>query len=94
MDKVLHQLKEINNRKARFKTVITLVLDGREKIFEGIAEGEIAREKHGNKGFGYDPVFIPNDYNITFAEMNLEEKNKISHRGKAVEKLVNYLKLL
>ncbi len=94
MDKVLDQLKEINNRNARFKTVITLVIDGREKTFEGIVEGEIAKEKRGKAGFGYDPVFIPNGYNITFAEMNLEEKNKISHRGKAVEKLVNFLKLL
>jgi XTP/dITP diphosphohydrolase len=94
MDKVLDQLKEINNRNARFKTVITLVIDGREKTFEGIVEGEIAKEKRGKAGFGYDPVFIPNGYNITFAEMNLDEKNKISHRGKAVEKLVNFLKLL
>jgi XTP/dITP diphosphohydrolase len=94
MDKVLKQLEKINNRKARFRTVISLVIDGREKQFEGIAEGVITREKHGEGGFGYDPVFLPEGYNKTFAEMELQEKNKISHRAKAVQKLIQYLKIL
>lgn len=92
MDKVLDKLAKINNRKARFRTVISLVIRGEEKQFEGIVEGEITREKNGKSGFGYDPVFLPSGFRKTFAEMSLGEKNKISHRGRAVEKLVRHLK--
>src|SRR5690606_10855324 len=91
MDKVLQKLEKINQRKARFRTVISLVLNGNEKQFEGIVEGEITREKKGGSGFGYDPVFMPAGYEKTFAEMNLEDKNRISHRATAVQKLVEYL---
>ncbi|MBN1820044.1 MAG: non-canonical purine NTP diphosphatase [Prolixibacteraceae bacterium] len=94
MDKVLQKLSEINNRKARFRTVISLVLNGSEIQFEGIVTGEILREKRGKKGFGYDPVFLPEGFNESFAEMDLSVKNTISHRGRAMEKLVKYLKTL
>ncbi len=94
MDKVLTKLKNEDNRKARFRTVISLILDGEEKQFEGIVEGEIIREKRGDSGFGYDPVFLPVGYNKTFAEMSLADKNQISHRARAVQKLVEYLKTL
>jgi len=89
--KLLEKLTEIKNRRARFRTVISLLIDGQEKQFEGIVRGEILKEKRGNGGFGYDPVFLPDGKNLTFAEMSLEEKNKISHRGKAFEKLAEYL---
>lgn len=92
MDKVLSQLKKINNRNARFRTVITLIINDKEILFEGIVTGEITKIKKGIKGFGYDPIFIPKGFDKTFAEMQPDEKNKISHRGKAVEKLVQYLK--
>ena len=92
MDKVLARLEKINNRKARFRTVISLVINGKEKQFEGVVQGEITRGKNGSSGFGYDPVFLPAGSDKTFAEMDLEEKNKISHRGRAVQKLVEYLK--
>lgn len=92
MKKVLEKLVKINNRKARFRTVISLVLNGEETQFEGIVEGAILTEKKGNSGFGYDPVFQPKGHTQSFAEMSLEQKNKISHRGRAVEKLVNFLK--
>ncbi|MEN8117810.1 MAG: non-canonical purine NTP pyrophosphatase, partial [Bacteroidota bacterium] len=75
----------------RFRTVISLIINGEEKQFEGIVEGEILREKRGGSGFGYDPVFQPTGFSQSFAEMELAEKNKISHRGRAVQKLVNYL---
>lgn len=91
MDKILTELKGITNRKARFKTVISLVINGNEKLFEGIVNGTILEEKRGTQGFGYDPIFVPNGYNQTFAEMDLSEKNKISHRAIAVNKLVEYL---
>lgn len=94
MDKVLAGLLKIKNRNARFRTVISLVIDGIEKQFEGIVEGSILNEKRGISGFGYDPVFQPTGFSKTFAEMNLTDKNKISHRGRAVEKLVLYLKNL
>jgi len=90
-------LKELQNkadRSARFKTVIALILNGNTYCFEGICEGEIALKPCGNHGFGYDPLFIPNGYDMTFAEMDLEEKNKISHRGRAFSKLLNFLKEL
>jgi XTP/dITP diphosphohydrolase len=92
MNKVLEKLTKIKNRNARFRTVISLVVDGVEKQFEGVVEGEILTEKRGGSGFGYDPIFQPTGFRQTFAEMNLKDKNQISHRGIAVEKLVNYLK--
>ncbi len=92
IQKVLTKLAKINNRNARFRTVISLVINGKEVLFEGIVNGEILTEKRGDEGFGYDPVFKPEGKNQSFAEMELSEKNKISHRGRAVQKLVEYLK--
>ncbi|MFN2396358.1 MAG: non-canonical purine NTP diphosphatase [Bacteroidales bacterium] len=89
--KLLNELKDKKNRKARFRTVIALILDNEEMLFNGIAEGEIIDEKRGNEGFGYDPVFVPAGYTQTFAEMSLEEKNKISHRYKATNMLAEYM---
>ncbi|SES83178.1 XTP/dITP diphosphohydrolase [Draconibacterium orientale] len=94
MNKVLDKLAKINEREARFRTVISLVIDGEEKQFEGIVNGEILKEKRGDSGFGYDPIFKPKGFDQSFAEMGLEDKNKISHRGRAVQKLVDYLKKL
>jgi XTP/dITP diphosphohydrolase len=91
IEKLLINLADKANRNARFRTVISLILDGKETFFEGICEGKIIDERKGNKGFGYDPVFIPNGSYKTFAEMNIEEKNKFSHRKKATEKLVAFL---
>jgi len=88
---VLSKLNKIKNRKARFKTVISLVVDGREMQFEGIVDGEILEERRGATGFGYDPVFKPIESRLSFAEMPLSEKNKISHRGRATQKLIEYL---
>ncbi|OFX85310.1 MAG: non-canonical purine NTP pyrophosphatase [Bacteroidetes bacterium GWF2_33_16] len=92
IDKVLSELKNAQNRKARFRTVISLLIDGNEIQFEGIVEGSILENRHGSAGFGYDPIFLPDGYNLSFAEMPLSEKNKISHRAKAINKLVDYLK--
>jgi XTP/dITP diphosphohydrolase len=94
IDKVLHKLAKIKNRRARFRTVISLIIAGEEKQFEGMVNGTILTTRRGTKGFGYDPVFLPDGYTETFAEMDLSRKNQISHRGKAVEKLVHYLKNL
>lgn len=94
MRKVLEKLEEIKNRKARFRTVISLIISGEEKQFEGIVEGEIIEKERGGAGFGYDPIFLPDGFNQTFAEMDLKEKNKISHRGRAVQKLIEYLQTL
>ena len=80
------------NRKARFRCVISLVIGGEEKHFEGIVNGTILTEKRGETGFGYDPIFLPDGYYYSFAEMSAEDKNQISHRGRAVMKLVDYLK--
>lgn len=91
MDLVLQKLAKIKNRNARFKTVISLVIDGQEIQFEGIVNGQILEEKRGTTGFGYDPIFKPNESPLSFAEMSMEEKGKISHRGRAVQKLVEYL---
>lgn len=91
MDLVLQKLSEIKNRNARFKTVISLVIDGKENQFEGIVNGRILEEKRGKTGFGYDPIFQPEESHLSFAEMSMDEKNKISHRGRAVQKLVDYL---
>ena len=79
------------NRKARFRTVISLIYEGNEYLFEGICEGEIAADKRGLQGFGYDPVFVPSGSNRTFAEMDIDEKNRFSHRKKAADKLVLFL---
>ncbi|GAF02408.1 non-canonical purine NTP diphosphatase [Saccharicrinis fermentans] len=92
MHKVLHKMQGIENRKARFRTVISLIIDQTEYQFEGIVNGLIKTEASGTKGFGYDPIFIPEGYPISFAEMDSMEKNKISHRARAVEKLVHFLK--
>ncbi|OFX27250.1 MAG: non-canonical purine NTP pyrophosphatase [Bacteroidetes bacterium GWA2_31_9b] len=89
--KVLKLLKGINHRKARFRTVISLIIEGKETQFEGIVNGTILTEKHGDDGFGYDPIFLPEGYNQSFAEMSLSEKNKISHRAMASQKLVRFL---
>ncbi|PRY16300.1 XTP/dITP diphosphohydrolase [Pontibacter ummariensis] len=89
---LLQNLAAHENRKARFRTSVTLILDGKEHQFEGIVEGHITKEWKGNKGFGYDPVFVPEGYDRTFAEMSAEEKNAISHRGRAIRKLVDFLK--
>ncbi|MDB4584334.1 non-canonical purine NTP diphosphatase [Draconibacterium sp.] len=94
MDKVLDKLSKIKNRNARFRTVISLIINGKEKQFEGIVEGEIIQNKRGGSGFGYDPIFQPKGLKETFAEMNLEDKNKISHRGRAVQGLIQYLQTL
>ena len=89
--KVLKNLSNKTNRKARFRTVISLILNGKKHRFEGIVNGEILKEKHGYDGFGYDPIFKPDGYNESFAEMPLSEKNKISHRAVATNKLVQFL---
>ena len=94
MKKVLELLAKIKNRNARFRTVISLVINGEERQFEGIVVGEIINGKKGQSGFGYDPIFQPSEFDKTFAEMALKDKNKISHRGRAVQKLVQYLKML
>ena len=91
IDKVLQLLGNSQNRKARFRTVIALILDNREYLFEGIVEGRIIGERRGTSGFGYDPVFIPDGKELTFAEMDLKEKNSISHRARAFEKLSTFL---
>ena len=89
---LLKNLEGVANRKARFRTVISLILDGEEHLFEGIVEGHITQSEAGCGGFGYDPLFVPEGYDCTFAEMSAEEKNAISHRGRAVQKLVAFLK--
>ena len=91
MQKLLKEMEEKNNRKAQFRTVISLIEKGEEKLFEGIVRGEITQEKRGNSGFGYDPVFQPEGFDVTFAEMGSEVKNKISHRARAVKALCDYL---
>ncbi len=94
MQKVLLNLEEKSDRSAQFKTVIALLIDGKETLLEGIAKGEITTEKSGSDGFGYDPIFKPTGQQLTFSEMSLEEKNKISHRGKATIKLIEHLSKL
>jgi XTP/dITP diphosphohydrolase len=91
MDKLLDELKNSDNRRAQFRTVIALIIDGDELLFNGIAEGEIIDEKRGKEGFGYDPIFVPRGYKETFAQMPLHEKNRISHRYKATKMLAEYL---
>ena len=88
---LLDKLKDKTNRRARFRTVIALIQNGEEHLFEGIVEGEILREKTGTDGFGYDPIFAPVEAGVSFAEMGPQEKNRISHRGRATRKLVEFL---
>ena len=91
MQLLLRKLENSDNRKARFRTVIALILDGKEFLFEGVVTGTILREKQGTEGFGYDPIFVPEGYNLSFASLGEEIKNQISHRAKAVEKLFAFL---
>ena len=88
---VLDKLGKHANRKARFVTVISLIVNGQEYFFEGIIEGKLTTNPSGNKGFGYDPIFIPNGYDVTFSDLDLAEKNQISHRAKAMQKLIEFL---
>ena len=92
MDKLLAALDGVENRKARFRTVICFLENGQPHYFEGRVEGRILTEKHGTEGFGYDPIFQPDDSGVPFAEMDMESKNRISHRGRAMVKLIDYLK--
>lgn len=100
MEKLLAELSAVEatdgkvSRSARFRTVVALIIDGEARTFEGVMEGEIARARSGSEGFGYDPVFIPQGYNCTIAEISLDEKNAISHRGKAMRALAEYLNTL
>ena len=94
MKKLLLELEGIENRKARFRTVFALIINGKEHLFEGIIKGEIVRNRKGTSGFGYDPIFVPEGYSHTFAEMGNDEKNKISHRAIAAQKLCKFLKSL
>lgn len=91
IQKVLEKMQGVQNRTARFRTVIALILKGELKLFEGTVNGTILETLRGEKGFGYDPVFKPEGYDLSFAEMSLSQKNKISHRGLAVNRLVDYL---
>ena len=90
MDKLLDNLKDKSNRSAQFKTVIALNLNGNQTLFTGIIKGKIIEEKIGANGFGYDPIFVADGYTKTFAELTIEEKSKISHRGLAVKQLVDF----
>jgi len=89
--KLLSELKGVLNRKAKFRTVIAAIIDGKEYTFEGAVEGTIAENPMGQKGFGYDPVFVPDGYSVSFAQMTLEEKNSLSHRSRAVKAFVKFL---
>lgn len=91
MNKLLEALKDTEDRSAQFKTVIALNLNRKQHLFTGIAKGEITLNKTGNQGFGYDPIFKPENYSETFAELPLETKNKIGHRGKATQQLIDFL---
>ena len=91
IQKILAEMKGEENRDASFRTIISLVIDGREFQFEGQVEGQIIPEKWGDQGFGYDPIFLPDGYEESFAQMTVEEKNIISHRGLAVKKLIQFL---
>lgn len=91
MEKLLNEMAGSQNRNARFRSVISLILDGKEYLFEGIVNGKIITEKKGNKGFGYDPIFVPEGYSETFAELGNDIKNKISHRALAVKQLCDFL---
>ena len=91
MNKVLQQLQNVNNRAAQFKTVIALYFDEEVHLFTGICRGSIIRDKRGTRGFGYDPIFLPDGYEETFAEMDMELKNSISHRGRAIRQLLQFI---
>ena len=91
IEKLLREMKDMTERSARFRTVIALILDGSEYLFEGTVEGEIIMERRGSGGFGYDPVFLASGYDLTFAEIPLSEKNRVSHRAKAMRKLIGFL---
>jgi XTP/dITP diphosphohydrolase len=91
MDLLLKNLDGEANRKAQFRTVIALIIDGKKHLFEGTAKGKIIEEKQGTEGFGYDPIFIPDGFDRTFAQMDLEEKNQLSHRAKAFDKMKSFL---
>lgn len=91
MDKVLQNMEGVTNRSARFRTVISLIWDGQEHLFDGTVEGTIRHERAGDGGFGYDPIFEPEGHTITFAQMSMDEKNTISHRARALEGLIRYL---
>ena len=91
MENQLECMKESSNRNARFRTVIALNINNQTITFTGVCEGEILKQRKGNNGFGYDPVFLPKGYNNSFGEMSIIEKNEIAHRSKAVKKLINYL---
>lgn len=93
MNKVLEELQNENKRRACFRTVIALIRGGQEYLFEGRVDGVILKEKRGSMGFGYDPLFMPDGFDLSFAEMDLDSKNRISHRGRAVQKLVEFLEL-
>ncbi len=94
MNKLLSELENKEDRRAQFKTVVALHINGKLKTFTGICKGEITTEKHGEKGFGYDPIFKADGHDQTFAEIALEEKNRIGHRGKAVGQLIEFLNTL
>jgi XTP/dITP diphosphohydrolase len=91
MDKVLFELDGESNRVAKFRTSIALIINGKEYLFEGKVDGHIGLEMIGNMGFGYDPIFYPENRELSYAQMSLEEKNKISHRGRAIKKLIHFL---
>lgn len=91
MAKLMKNLEGVTNRKAQFRTVVCLLLDGAEHVFEGVCPGRITTQRSGNQGFGYDPVFCPEGYEVTFADMPLDVKNSMSHRSKAIAQLVDYL---
>ena len=88
---LLERLQGVENRAAQFRTAVALIMGGKEYLFEGIVRGHIATEQHGEGGFGYDPLFVPEGYDRTFAQMSAEEKNAISHRGRAVRELAKFL---
>ena len=91
MQKLLSELKDKTNKNAHFKTVMALIIDGKEYLFEGKIEGKIISEKLGTNGFGYDPIFVPDGYNETFAQLDSETKNKISHRSRALQKMLEFI---
>ena len=91
-NKLLSELKGIEDRRAQFKTVIALIHEGKKYLFEGVIKGEISTSPKGQDGFGYDPIFIPEKYELTFAQLTMHEKNKISHRSRAFKKLIEFLK--
>ncbi|MDD7438565.1 MAG: RdgB/HAM1 family non-canonical purine NTP pyrophosphatase [Bacteroidales bacterium] len=91
IERLLGELEGVANRRARFRTVISLIMGGKEYQFDGEVRGEIVKELRGQEGFGYDPIFLPEKSDLTFAEMSEEDKNRISHRGKAIQKLIEFL---